>query len=80
MEAREVETPDTIKWQCVQAFEGVNGNLAARANEVLGEPDKVVVVCTPSGGAQSVRIKLPNDWKEKTTDDELIRAIEKQRR
>ena len=38
------------------------------------------VVCTPSGGEQSVRIELPKDWAETLSDDNLLKAIAKARR
>ena len=79
MEPREVETKDGITWRCVQIFAGVSKNHVEIAKEVLGDPENVIVVCTPSGGAQSVRISLPNTWKEKTSDEELVQAIEQQR-
>jgi hypothetical protein len=32
-------------------------------------------VCTPSGGAQSVRVELPRGWEERVSDAELLDAI-----
>ncbi|MBD0259650.1 MAG: hypothetical protein ICV83_28350, partial [Cytophagales bacterium] len=40
----------------------------------------VIVVCTPSGQAQTVRLELPAAWLEETADEELRSAILAQRR
>jgi hypothetical protein len=37
------------------------------------------VVCTPSGGAQTVELELPAGWEEKLSDEELAGEIEKAR-
>jgi hypothetical protein len=47
MEIIEIETPDGTKWQCVQALEGLNGNLAEKAEKITGGSENVTVVCTP---------------------------------
>jgi hypothetical protein len=74
--AREVTDRDGITWSCIQAFAGL-GNTPAKAEaaRVEGAPDRVQVVCTPSGGARSVRIELPEGWEEGCTDPELLAAI-----
>jgi len=49
-----------VRWQCVQAFSGVNAN--QNNQEVVRNKDGfVTVVCTPSGGEQSVRLELSPD-------------------
>ena len=57
---REVTDDDGITWTCIQAFAGLgkdrNKTDAAR---VEGAESLVHVVCTPSGGAKSVRVELP---------------------
>jgi len=35
----------------------------------------VPVVCTPSGGQQSVRLEMPKDWAERMSDADLLEAI-----
>jgi hypothetical protein len=62
MNPREVKDAEQVSWSCVQALETEEG-------------DTVPVVCTPSGGAQSVRIELPAGWFESVPDDELVAAI-----
>jgi hypothetical protein len=60
----------------VQAFAGVGGALAKEAAE-RAESDEgtVTVVCTPSGGEQTLRLELQRDWSERLSDDELLAAI-----
>ncbi|MCC5620534.1 hypothetical protein [Nostoc sp. CHAB 5715] len=54
---REIKDSDGITWTCIQAFSGLSDiSKAEDAAEVEGEPDTYWVVCTPSGGAQSVRL------------------------
>jgi hypothetical protein len=73
---REVTDPDGITWTCIQAFAGLGKDPEkAEAARVDGEADAFEVVCTPSGGAQSVRIELPGDWERNTSDEELLDLI-----
>lgn len=72
---REVIDREGTTWNCVQAYAGLsektdNEDLA----KVKGE-DTYWVVCTPSGGAQSVRVKLPEDWETACSDEEILEAI-----
>lgn len=77
MRQREVQDAENITWTCVQAFAGTSGEAAAEAAERVESPSgKVPVVCTPSGGKQSVRLELPRDWAEKLSDRDLLKAIE----
>jgi hypothetical protein len=81
---REVQDAEGTKWVCVQAYAGLSqgdegGGAAA---ERAGEKDaggRVEVVCTPSGGAQTVRLELPGGWEEAYSDEELLREIEARR-
>ncbi len=76
MTQREVTTTDNTTWTCVQAYAGVAGCAAQEAVE-RSETDQgqVPVVCTPSGGAQTVRLNLGKDWQESLSDEDLARAI-----
>ncbi|UYZ58508.1 hypothetical protein [Hymenobacter latericus] len=76
MQQREITTPDNTTWTCVQAYAGVDSQAAAEATE-RSESDAgtVPVVCTPSGGAQTVRLELAKDWFDNLPDDELRNAI-----
>ncbi|WP_224996430.1 hypothetical protein [Cesiribacter sp. SM1] len=81
MEQREVTDQEGTSWTCVQAFAGVSGALAEKAKELSEDKNhKVPVVCTPRGGAQSVRLELANDWLQELKDEELISAIAKAQR
>ena len=76
MKQREAQDSDNITWTCVQALSGLSGEAAAEAAErVEDEKGNVPVVCTPSGGEQSVRIELPKDWEETLSDEDLLKAI-----
>ena len=73
---REVTDPDGITWTCIQAFSGLGKDPEkAEAARVNREADAFQVVCTPSGGAQSVRIELPGNWERRTSDEELLEKI-----
>jgi hypothetical protein len=77
MEQREVTTPDNTKWVCVQALSGsINPEHTEKAAELAeNEAGNVPVVCTPTGGAQSVRLQLPANWFKSVPDKELIKKI-----
>lgn len=77
MEPREVQDGNNIKWQCIQAFAGVKTSVTEKAaDHAQGSNDTVTVVCTPSGGAQTVRLNLTHDWNKTMSDDALLQAIE----
>ena len=74
--AREVTDTDSITWSCIQAYAGLSDNEEkSDAAKVSGEDDAYWVVCTPSGGAKSVRIKLSGDWENSYSDEELLDLI-----
>ena len=80
MKQREVQDADNITWTCVQALSGLSGQAATEAAEKIESAEGTVpVVCTPSGGEQSVRIDLPTDWEE-MSDADLLRAVDQGRR
>jgi hypothetical protein len=68
-EPREVTDAEEIKWSCIEA-----------STSKLRDDDAaaVAVVCTPSGGAQSVRLGLPPGW-GKLADADLLAAISRAR-
>lgn len=71
---------DGVTWTCVQAFAGLSGEAAEEAaDKVESAAGTVPVVCTPSGGEQTVRVELPRDWQESLPDGELLAAIERER-
>lgn len=80
MQQREVTDKDNTTWTCVQAYAGVDSQAAAEATERSeSEEGTVPVVCTPSGGAQTVRLELQKDWLENLSDEELVATIAAER-
>jgi hypothetical protein len=76
---REIQDCEGTTWSCIQAYAGLSNNAEKReAARVEGEPDLVEVVCTPSGGAQTVRLQLSSNWESKLSDEELLSEIKKQ--
>ena len=73
---RDVTDAEGVTWSCIQAFAGL-GNAPAKveAARVKGSADRVHVVCTPSGGARSVRIELAVDWERSCVDEDILAAI-----
>lgn len=77
---REVQDSENVTWSCVQALSGLSGDAGEEAAErVESDEGKVPVVCTPSGGEQSVRVELPKGWDEQMSDEDLLAAISKAR-
>jgi hypothetical protein len=73
--AREVrDEEEGIGWSCVEAYAGLasDGEHKPAAAE---SPGTVAVVCTPSGGARSVRLELMHGWEQALTDDDLLHRI-----
>ncbi|WP_114947872.1 hypothetical protein [Microvirga calopogonii] len=78
---RELTDPEGITWTCIQAFSGLGKNPEkAEAARVDGKEGVYQVVCTPSGGAQSVRIELPGDWERNVSEEKLLDMIQAQSR
>ena len=76
MKQREITDKENVRWTCVQAYAGLEGKVSEKTEELSeSNTGKVPVVCTPSGGAQSVRIELQKDWEDKLSDDDLVKAI-----
>ncbi|HEY0094425.1 MAG TPA: hypothetical protein VGB96_08885 [Archangium sp.] len=73
---REVTDSEGITWSCIQAFAGLGKDAEkTEAARVDGSRNRFHVVCTPSGGAKSVRVELPGDWEKGLSDEALLRAI-----
>ena len=77
---RDVTDTDGNTWSCIQAFAGLGGAAEKRAERmgaarVEGAADRVHVVCTPSGGAHSVRLALPGGWESALSDAEVLEGI-----
>lgn len=81
MTQREITDSENTTWTCVQAYAGLSGESADKATELAQTPEgKVTVVCTPSGGAQTVRLELPANWLENYSDEDLQKAVEANRK
>ncbi|HYX33940.1 MAG TPA: hypothetical protein VE954_12560 [Oligoflexus sp.] len=77
MKTREITDRNHVIWQCTQVFSGANPKLAGRAACLAKEDDgSLSIVCTPSGGEQTVRLQLKEDWYDQMSDDDLRKAIE----
>jgi hypothetical protein len=73
---REVKDTDGITWTCVQAYTGLSDGIQDQnAAQVKGTDDTYWVVCTPSGGAKSVRLKLQGEWETSYSDEALLGKI-----
>jgi hypothetical protein len=73
---REIQDKNGTTWQCVQAFAGVETKTTHKAVEHSENKDgTVTVICTPSGGAQTVRLQLPANWNDQMENEELAEAI-----
>lgn len=80
MRQREVTDNEKITWTCVQAFSGTEGDAAEEAIKLSEEKgDNVVVVCTPSGGAATVRLELPKNWEEQMKEEEILACIHREK-
>lgn len=76
---REITDKNGITWTCIQAYSGLNDDAENRsAAQVKGTEDTYWVVCTPSGGAKSVRLKLQGEWETSYSDEALLNEIESQ--
>jgi hypothetical protein len=76
MKQREVTDKHNTTWTCVQAYAATDSTATEEAVK-RSETDfgAVPVVCTPSGGAQTVRLELSKDWLDNLSDEELTAAI-----
>lgn len=74
---REIQDSQNTIWNCLQAYAGLNQNSENQAAAKTGN-GLVTVICTPNGGAQTVRLELATDWETALSDDELADAIKNQ--
>lgn len=75
MTQREVTDQKNTTWTCVQAYSSGFSNGSEVSPEVKNGNGTVTVVCTPSGGAQTVRLELRLDWLETISDNDLAERI-----
>lgn len=77
---REVAGADGISWSCVEAYAGLSDEGGTEAAALAADGGGgLTVVCTPSGGAKSVRLELAADWETALDDEQLLREIETRR-
>lgn len=78
---REVTDGEGTRWVCAQAYAGLASEVEGKAAErAEGEDGVVEVVCTPSGGARTVRLRLSAGWDESYADEDLLREIEEHKK
>ena len=75
MKQRELLDTENTTWTCIQAFSGTNGEAAKKAAEKASNQGKVTVICTPSGGEQTVRLELQEDWAAEMSDEALLESL-----
>ena len=76
---REVTDAEGMTWTCVQAYAGLSDEQENReAAQVKGGNNAYWVVCTPDGGAQSVRIQLEGEWEKSYSDEGLLEVLKAQ--
>jgi hypothetical protein len=76
---REVQDNENTIWSCVEAYAGLKTAGEETPDAAVDENQMVEVVCTPSGGAQTVRLKLKSDWETALSDEDLLAQIQKQK-
>ena len=77
MKQREVTDRENINWTCVQAYAGLDGEVSEEARELSKNNDgTVTVVCTPSGGAKTVRLQLAKDWEQQLSEEDLANQVD----
>lgn len=72
---REVTDGEGTTWTCVEAYAGLSEDGKSEAARVE-DSDRFRVIATPTGGAQTVEMELPEGWMEEMSDDDLVKAIE----
>ena len=70
---REIQDNNT-NWKLAQAYAGLEELHSAR-KDVAHQDGLVWVIATPDGGAQSVRLHLPEDWESALGDAEILEQI-----
>lgn len=73
---REVTDADGVTWSCTPAYAGLASDGAMPEAARVEGTDRYAVVCTPSGGAQTVRLEVPADWETAMDDAALLAAID----
>ena len=77
MMPREIQDENTT-WTLAQAYAGLE-NLHSARKDVAHQNGLVWVIATPNGGAQSVRLHLSQDWESDSSDEDLLKAITREK-
>jgi hypothetical protein len=75
---REITDKDSITWSCIQTFAGLGNDPEKTDAARVNGSDRLRVLCTPSGGAASVRLELLDGWEAGMPDSDLLQKIRKQ--
>jgi hypothetical protein len=76
MKQKEVTDKQNTKWTCVEAYSMLQPKTAEKAAALSeNEAGNVNVVCTPTGGAKTVRLELAHGWQD-MNDERLIEEIQ----
>jgi hypothetical protein len=75
MQERVVQDEQTTEWSCVEAVALLGDTHEHDADSSDGQGRQVAIVCTPRGGAQSVRLKVRASWLSDLSDEDLLEAI-----
>ncbi|MCT7950876.1 hypothetical protein NG798_13840 [Ancylothrix sp. C2] len=76
---REVTDPEGITWSCTEAYSGLSDHAENHEKaQVKGSEDSYWVVCTPEGGAKSVRLQLEGKWETSYSEEALLSEIKSQ--
>lgn len=77
--AKEIQDKENTTWSLIEAYAGLKSDsdddAPNPAAKVKGNDDKVYVIATPSGGAQTVRLELPTDWETSLSDQQIFDEI-----
>ncbi len=69
---RTVTDAEGVAWTLAEAYAGLSEGRA----EGVPAPETVEVVATPSGGAQTRRLRLPGTWDDLADDDLAARIVD----
>ena len=79
MKQRQVQDDDNLIWDCVEALSRSSPEMGDKTKVNKNANAPVTVVCTPSGGAQTVRLTVSPDCLQKLSDEKLLEKINRER-
>ncbi len=76
---REVTDKEGIAWSCKEAYSGLSEHPENHEKAQVKKTDNSYwVVCTPEGGAKSVRLQLEGEWEKTCSNEALLSSIKSQ--